>query len=85
VESTAAKPQRLVVDYIIHYVKKSGATSAKVFKLKELTLGAGESATLTRSQEIRDFTTRRHHAGRHAVEIAINGERVAADSFVLLG
>src|SRR5262249_42264444 len=35
-ESTSSKTQRLVIDYIIHYVKKSGETSAKVFKLKEL-------------------------------------------------
>jgi 3-methyladenine DNA glycosylase AlkC len=82
-ESQSPKPQCLVIDYLIHYVKKSGATSAKVFKLKELTLAPRESVTLTRSQEIRDFTTRLHHPGRHAIEIAINGTRLATDSFDL--
>lgn len=83
-ESKARSSQRLVVDYAIHYVKKSGASSAKVFKLKELTLGAGETVLLTRSQVIRDFTTRVHHAGHHAVDIVVNGERMAEGGFHLL-
>ena len=75
--------QRLVVDYIIHYVKKSGDSSPKVFKLKEVTLPSGASLHLKRSQAIQDFTTRVHHAGRHEVEIVVNGERLAKDSFEL--
>ena len=82
-ESKSAKSQRLVVDYIIHYVKKSGASSAKVFKLKELTLAPGKSVLIERNQLIRDFTTRVHHPGRHTVEIVINGERLAKDYFDL--
>ena len=83
-ESTAPEPQRLVVDYIVHYVKKSGGTSGKVFKLKELTLAPGASVQLARSQSIRDFTTRVHHPGRHDVEIMVNGASVVRDSFELV-
>jgi hypothetical protein len=36
---------------------------------------------LTKSQRIRDFTARRHHAGRHRIELPINGLRVAETSF----
>ena len=82
-ESTSTRAQRVVVDYTIHYVKKSGETSAKVFKLKELTLQAGESVQISREQTIRDFTTRVHHAGRHEVEIMVNGEKLAKDFFEL--
>ena len=81
--SVAATPQRLVVDYVIHYVKKSGATSRQGLKLKELTLAPGETVTLARQQQIRDFTTRVHHPGRHDVEILVNGERVARAFFDL--
>ena len=81
--SLAKAPQRLVVDYAIHYVKQSGATSAKVFKLKELTLAAGEKLTVAKRQRVQDFTTRKHHAGSHRVELMINGEIFAAGSFVL--
>lgn len=83
-ESAGASPQRLVIDYAIHYVKKSGSASPKVFKWKELTLAAGESIELTRSQVIRDFTTRVHHAGRHEVELMINGEKLASAAFDLV-
>ncbi|HEV7401463.1 MAG TPA: DNA alkylation repair protein [Chthoniobacteraceae bacterium] len=82
-ESRAAKSQRLVVDYIVHYVKKSGAIAAKVFKLKELTLAPGASIAFSRALHIRDFTTRVHHPGRHEVEIAVNGEKLARAFFEL--
>ncbi len=81
--STSARPQRLVIDYAVHYVKKSGATSVKMFKLKTLTLAAQETLTITRSQTIRNFTTRMHYAGKHAVEIFINGECLARGAFTL--
>ncbi len=83
-QSTSRKSQRLVVDYAIHYVKKSGASSAKVFKLKELTLAAGETVQLKRSQVVKDFTTRVHHAGHHAVDVMVNGEKMASGGFDLL-
>lgn len=84
-ESTAKKPQRLVIDYRIHYVKKAGGTSGKVFKLKELTLAPGESVAVTRRQSIRDFTTRVHHAGRHEIDVLVNGENLAQGFFDLKG
>ncbi len=79
--SAGSRQQRLVIDYAIHYVKQSGASAAKVFKWKEVTLAPGERILLTRSQQIRDFSTRRHHPGRHVVEALVNGARVAAAAF----
>lgn len=83
-KSEAQEPQRLVVDYIVHYVKKSGAALPKVFKLKEFTLPAGASVCIARSQTVRDFTTRVHYPGLHAVEIVVNGRTSASASFHLL-
>ncbi len=81
--STAPAAQRLVVDFAVHYVKKSGSSAAKVFKWKEITVGARETVVLGRSQVIRDFTTRRHYPGRHAVDLLINGDRLASAGFDL--
>ncbi|HEY0286968.1 MAG TPA: DNA alkylation repair protein [Pseudomonas sp.] len=81
--STASTHQRLIIDYAIHYVKKSGGTSAKVFKLKTLELAAGESVTITREQQIRNFTTRVHYAGRHEVDVLINGQCLGRSGFDL--
>ncbi|WP_454719831.1 MULTISPECIES: DNA alkylation repair protein [Cupriavidus] len=81
--STSPAPQRLVVDYRIGYVKKSGATAAKVFKLKTLSLPGGQRVSVRRSQPIRDFTTRTHYPGRHAVELVVNGQCMASGFFDL--
>ncbi|AKA25157.1 DNA alkylation repair protein [Pseudomonas chlororaphis] len=80
-ESTAEASQRLVVDYAIDYIKASGATRAKVFKLKTLTLPAGAREQLGRAQHIRELTTRRHYPGRHVLHILVNGERLGSTAF----
>ncbi|MEO3997356.1 DNA alkylation repair protein [Mesorhizobium sp. CAU 1732] len=81
--STANERQKLVADYAIHYVKKSGATSRKVFKLKTFDLAAGGTMELAISQQIRDFTTRTHNAGLHKVEFMLNGQVLADGGFEL--
>ncbi len=82
-QSTADQPQKLVVDYAIHYVKKSGESSRKVFKLRTLELAGGAELTLEKNQTIADFTTRVHYPGRHAVELLVNGLTVAQGHFNL--
>lgn len=81
--STAPAPQRLVVDYRVHYARASGKAAAKVFKLRTFDLGAGETSSLSIRQTIKDFTTRRHHPGVHAVELLVNGRTEARAEFVL--
>lgn len=85
IASTAAAPQQLVVDYAVHYVKKSGGSSKKVFKLKEINLPAGGQKELSISQAVRDFTTRKHYPGHHRMELIVNGETVAEGGFELRG
>lgn len=81
--STAGQPQRLVIDYVIHYVKAGGSLFEKVFKWTEVDLAPHATLKLAKSQVIRDFTTRRHHPGAHRVDLQINGQRVALSQFVL--
>jgi 3-methyladenine DNA glycosylase AlkC len=84
-KSSASRSQKLAVDYVVHYVKAGRSTSEKVFKWAVLDLPARHSIILTKSQVIRDFTTRRHYPGRHRVELQINGTRVANTFFDLVG
>jgi 3-methyladenine DNA glycosylase AlkC len=83
-QSTVEHSQRLVIDYAIDYVKGNGSTSAKVFKLKALTLAGKACEQVTRSQQIKELTTRRHYAGKHAVHVMVNGERLATTAFEIL-
>lgn len=82
--SDSPDAQRLVVDYRIHYARAGGKTAPKVFKLKTFELAAGNAITLVISQTIRDFSTRRHHPGRHRVELIVNGQTVAEGAFEIL-
>jgi 3-methyladenine DNA glycosylase AlkC len=84
VKSTVAESQRLVIDYAIDYVKANGSTSAKVFKLKALTLPGKAIEQVSRGQQIKELTTRKHYMGVHAVHILVNGERLASTSFEIL-
>lgn len=79
--SQSRKTQKLMIDYRIHYVKKTGQALPKVFKLKELELPAGASVPLSKKQSFQDFTTRKHFPGKHTVELLVNGDVVKRMSF----
>jgi len=81
--SSAARVQTLLIDYAVHHVKASGATTPKVFKGWTLQLGAREQLTLHKRHSMRAVTTRRYHAGRHEVDLRINGQVLARAYFQL--
>jgi 3-methyladenine DNA glycosylase AlkC len=77
------KTQKLVVDYAIHYSKKSGELNRKVFKLKELQLKPAEKVRISKSQTFKDFSTRKHYEGKHVIEILVNGKSMGIKEFLL--
>ena len=82
--SDSSESQRLVVDYRLHYARAGGKTAAKVFKWKTFELAADDAVVLRISQTIRDFSTRRHHPGRHDIELIVNGQTMGKSGFELL-
>ncbi len=82
--STKQSAQKLVIDYCIHYMKASGRGAPKVFKLKEVTLAGGGAVEVTKRQTIQDFSTRKHHAGLHRVEVLVNGQPLGGGEFRLV-
>ncbi len=82
-ENRARVPRRLVADLSVAFVKARGTTSAKVFKLRALTLAPGERVSLRKRISLAQHTTRRHHPGRHALTVLLNGRPSASDAFVL--
>jgi 3-methyladenine DNA glycosylase AlkC len=81
--STAVRAQPLVVDYAVHHVKADGTTRAKVWKGWNLELPARGERVLEKRHSLRPVTTRRLHAGKHAVDLLVNGRVVASASFTL--
>jgi 3-methyladenine DNA glycosylase AlkC len=82
--STASRKQNLLVDFRIHYRKANGTSSAKVFKLKELTLAPKETVRLSRKVSLAQMTTRTHYPGKHRVDVVINGRSFPLGAFAVL-
>lgn len=83
--SAGAAPQRLVVDYVVHFAGARGqGARRKVFKLRVLELGPGERAELRWTHRFQQLTTRRHYPGAHRVELQVNGAAAGALDFELL-
>lgn len=84
VTSEKNKPQKLAIDFTIYYRKKTGGLAPKVFKLKEVTLGPGQTLSLSKTQRMQNFTTRQHYPGKHKLAITINGNKLAEKTFELI-
>ena len=82
-QSTATRPQTLALDYAVHHVKANGSTSAKVFKGWQIVLPARGEVVLSKRHSMRAVTTRRYHAGHHAVQVQANGRVIAEAGFDL--
>ncbi len=81
--SSSPRAQKLLIDYAVHHVKANGQVSAKVFKGWLLALEAHEEKLLNKRHSMRPISTRRYHAGRHEVDLRINGDIVACAAFDL--
>jgi len=83
VTNTTARPQRVLVDFAVHYVKANGQSRAKVFKLKTLDLAPHETQRVGKRISLAEMTTRKHYPGLHRVEAVLNGRSEALGSFTL--
>lgn len=80
----AKRDEALIVDYVIDFVRKNGSTSPKVFKLKRLSIPAGESTTLTKRHPLRaNASTYTLHPGSHRLTVMANGKTMATSEFAV--
>ena len=82
--SAKKTPQKLVIDYRIHYRKAGGRSTPKIFKLRQAELRGGETLEVRKRQTFKDFTTRKHYPGEHRLEILVNGRAFGGGSFQLV-
>ncbi len=82
--SASPRPQRLVVDYVVHHQRASGRTSRKVWKGWTLELASRAVHELSRTHSWRATTIRTDVPGRHHVELLVNGRVVARAAVWLL-
>jgi len=82
--NTGAHAQSVMADFVVHYVKANGSTSAKTFKLKAVTLAPGERVELAKTLRLVPMTTRKHYPGEHRVQAQLNGRLHDLGAFRLL-
>lgn len=81
---SAERKESLVVDFVIDFVKANGTLAPKVHKLKQLTLGKGESVDVKKRHTLRaNATTYKLYPGTHRLTIQINGKAYATETFEL--
>ncbi len=79
--STTKTPQNLLVDLAVHFVKASGQTAPKVFKLKRVVLSPRGKVEFGTGISLKVHTTRKPRPGTHTVDIIINGAATRAGAF----
>jgi 3-methyladenine DNA glycosylase AlkC len=83
IENLSNQDLPILIDYIVHYVKKSGTTNPKVFKLRETKISANETFNVSKKIAFKQLSTRIHYSGCHEIEIVVNGVIKAKTSFQL--
>jgi 3-methyladenine DNA glycosylase AlkC len=83
VRSTSSEPQKLIIDYKIHFMKANGTHGSKVFKLKTFQLGPKEILAISKSHSLKPITTMKYYNGIHHLGIQINGEVMVQTEFEL--
>lgn len=81
--STSAKPQKILIDYVVHHRKANGTLTPKVFKWAHRIVQPNETIELTRRHAMRPITTRKYYSGEHALSLRINGQDFGHSPFDL--
>lgn len=84
VRSKSASPQRLMIDYRILFLKKSGKQSPKLFKLTETEIAPMAVKEFSLRRSFRNLSTRKYSKGIHRIEILINGCKQRDEQFTLI-
>lgn len=79
-----AADEQLVIDYALSFPGAAGRTSRKVFKLASKAIKRGEQLSMRKRHSFRRITTRVYRAGKHKVEILVNGKVLGSAQFSLV-
>ena len=82
IKFSSLKNQKLMIDYVIHYMKANGKHSEKVFKMANKSVKK-EVIILKKKHSFRQMSTRKHYPGKHYIELIINGNRYNKQEFTL--
>ena len=81
--ATSKIDQKLLVDYVLHFMRANGKLSPKVFKWTEIAATAGQVVELAKTHPYKVVTTRKDYAGAQKLGVQVNGQTVAEVPFEL--
>jgi 3-methyladenine DNA glycosylase AlkC len=81
IRSRSRRSQDVLVDVALHFVKARADASAKVFKIKRITLAPGQRVSLQKAFSLAVHTTRVPRPGKHVVDVIVNGKSFRAGAF----
>jgi hypothetical protein len=81
VASKARRPQDLLIDYVVHFVKADGSRRPKVFKARRVLAAPGSVTRVSGSIRFVPMTTRTPYPGQHTLEARINGHDFPLGAF----
>lgn len=73
---------KLRIEYNINFMKANGKQAAKIFKISEADFSIKEK-NVKKEHSFKYISTRKYYPGKHGLEIIINGQKFAEDSFEL--
>ena len=78
------RPEKIRIEYGIHYKKSNGSLSKKVFKISEKLYAQQSQTGINRKHSFRVITTRKFYPGKHKVSLIINGNEIEEKEFELI-
>jgi len=83
IESTSPRKQKLLIDYVIHFMKSNKTHGHKVFKLTAIEIEGKENIKIEKIHHLKKITTMKFYSGIQYLSIQINGEILKKVSFKL--
>jgi len=83
IKSEENKPCKLMIDYIVYYMKANGKLAPKVFKAAKKIISPSQSISINKKHSFVQRSTRKHYPGDHCIEIQINGKKYTKKDFNL--
>ncbi|MCJ7716774.1 MAG: DNA alkylation repair protein [Anaerolineales bacterium] len=72
--STGKEEQRLMIDYIVHFMRANGKQNPKVFKLSQKSIQPGERIQITKKHSFQPISTRKYYPGKQTFQPQVNGQ-----------
>jgi 3-methyladenine DNA glycosylase AlkC len=83
VQNKSSKPQKIRLEYFVHFLLANGKLTKKIFKISERTLAPQEKLNYNRKQSFKIISTRKYYLGTHKISLVINGVELESKSFTL--